>query len=76
MYPVENHLFRFLLATLWRLTPGFLLFIHFKIQLMSVLVQRWLVGGVWVSCWFVSPGLFVFASRLGYCFSSSCSPPL
>jgi transposase len=30
---------------------------------MSVLVQRWLVGSIWVSCWFVSPGVFVFSSR-------------
>jgi len=42
---------------------------------MSVLVLRWLVGSIWVSCWFVSPGVFVFSSQLGYSFTSSCQPP-
>jgi hypothetical protein len=53
---------------------SFYLFI-LKIHLMAVLVQRWHVGGIWVTCWFVSPGQYVFASQLGYSFSTSCEPP-
>jgi len=41
---------------------------------MSILVNRWLVGSIWVSCWFLGPGQFIFSSQLGYCFTSSCEP--
>jgi hypothetical protein len=50
-------------------------FLFFKLLFMSVLVQRWLVGSTLVSCWFVSPGVFVYASQLGFSFSASCEPP-
>ena len=50
-------------------------FFIFKCIVMSVLVQRWLVGSIWVSCWFVSPGVFVFSSQLGHSFTSSCETP-
>jgi len=52
-----------------------ILFFHLQSSVMSVLVNRWFVGSIWVSCWHVSPGVFVFASQLGYSFSSSCEPP-
>lgn len=42
---------------------------------MSILVQRWLVGSIWGSCFFVSPAVFVFSSQLGHSFTSSCQPP-
>ena len=52
-----------------------ILFFHFQIFVMSVLIQRWYVGSQLVSCWFISPGVFVFSSRLGWSLSSSCAPP-
>jgi hypothetical protein len=43
---------------------------------MSVLVCRYYVGSVVLSCWFLSPGVFVWASALGFVVTSSCALPI
>jgi hypothetical protein len=43
---------------------------------MAVLVCRYHVGTVVLSCWFVAPGVFVWASKLGYLVTSSCALPI
>jgi hypothetical protein len=50
-------------------------FLFLKCIVMSVLVNRWWYGSTLVSCWFVSPGVFVFASQIGYSVTDSCEPP-
>jgi hypothetical protein len=52
-----------------------ILFFHLQLFVMAILVRRWLVGGVWVSLWVLSCGVYVFASPLGYSFSPSPEPP-
>jgi hypothetical protein len=53
-----------------------LLFFNLKSFCMSVLVCRYYVGSVVLSCWFLSPGVFVWASALGFVVTSSCALPI
>jgi hypothetical protein len=40
---------------------------------MSVLVCRYYVGSVVLSCWFLSRGVIVWSSALGWVVSNSCA---
>ena len=55
----------------------FIFFSSFKFYVMSTLLFSYYYGGLLCSIWFVSPGVFVYSSRLGYYVASYFElPPL
>jgi hypothetical protein len=55
--------FLFERKTGWR---SVIFFSSLNFLIMSVLIIQYYVGSCLVSVWFLSPGSFVYASRLGY----------